>query len=466
MRLHFLGASRQVTGSRYLLEAGGLKIMVDCGMFQEREFLARNWDAPPVDPSEVDVLLLTHGHLDHCGLIPRLVASGYEGPIITSAPSVDLAKIIMLDAARIQEEDAEYKRKRHRKQGHTPPRPPQPLYTTEQAKKAVTLLEGTVYEQPRPLGSDVSVTFHEAGHILGSASLQIAVGAGDAERRIIFSGDIGQWGKPLIRDPKLLDRGDYVVMESTYGDRDHRDEGDVADQMANVINDTVRRGGNVVIPTFAVERAQELMFHLGGLVHGDRIPDISVFLDSPMAVDVTEVFRRHRAYLDRETRALFESGRPPLRFPGLTLSRTVDQSRAINGALGSNVIMSTSGMCTAGRIKHHLRRNVSRSQSTVLFVGYQAIGTLGRLLVDGHSPVRIHGRKYEVKAQIRQIHGFSAHGDRGDLLRWLEHLSPAPRRVFLTHGEADAAESLAKRVRKQMGVEASVPAYGEVVELD
>lgn len=466
MRLHFLGANRQVTGSHYILEAGGLRIGIDCGLFQERQFLGRNWKTPLPESASIDFLLLTHAHLDHTGLIPRLVAGGFDRPIIATEPTVELASIVMEDSRRIHEEDAKYKKKRHQRKGHKGSHPIVPLYTGEDAKRAVSLLKGVRYAQPLKLNDHVSATFHDAGHILGSAILEIMVNEGGSSRRLLFSGDIGQPDKPLICDPSFIESADHVVLESTYGDRDHPEFGDVASQLTNLINDTVEKGGNIVIPTFAIERAQELMFHIGRLVHEDRIKPLPIYLDSPMAVDVTEVFRRHRDYLDQRTRDLFASGQPPLQFPGLKLVRSVDDSIAINDAPPPNLIMSASGMCTGGRIKHHLRQNIGQADSTIVFVGYQSVGTLGRLILDGHKRVRIHGRQHHINARIAQIQGFSAHGDRSDLLEWLRHLKSKPKTVFLTHGEESAALALASEIRSELDLEVSVPEYKDVVELE
>lgn len=466
MRLQFLGANKQVTGSCYVLEAAGLRLMIDCGMFQERQFLARNWDTTYAPDEPIDYLLLTHAHLDHCGLIPRRVAQGFDGPILTVEPTVDLARIIMLDAGRIQEEDAAYKKKRHKKEGRRGKYPEIPLYTAQDAEKSLPLLRGVTYEEPISLNDRVTVTFYEAGHILGSACLEIVVTETGATRRVVFSGDLGQWETPLVGNPSLLKEADYVVMESTYGDRNHKEAGTVDDQLADVVNAAVKRGGNLVIPTFALERAQELIYYLGRLIDTGRIPAVRVFLDSPMAVDITEVFHRHCRYLDDQTRCGFESGTPALRFTGLKLVRDVKDSIALNNMGGTNVIMAGAGMCTGGRIKHHLRANITRPESTILFVGYQAQGTLGRQILDGSPQVRIHGRQWPVRAKIAQIFGLSAHGDHDDLLHWLGGFRRAPRRLFLTHGEEEAAEALARSVEKRYGWTVTVPDYQEAYPLD
>lgn len=465
VKIHFLGANRQVTGSRYCLETEDSKILIDCGMFQEREFLSRNWEPNPIPPDDLDALLLTHAHLDHCGLIPKLVADGFDGPIYCTRPTVPLAEVIMRDSARIQEEDAAYKRKRHKKEGREGKHPVRPLYTDVDVAQTLPLLEGVPYDTVWQVTDSVSVVFREAGHILGSAMLQLLVTERERAYQILFSGDIGQWNKPLIRDPSLFESADYVVMESTYGDRAHQRHGDVETQLCDVINQTVERGGNVIIPTFAVERAQEVTYFISRLVHADKIPDLKIFLDSPMAVDVTDIFRQYRECFDQETWELIVSKQPPLRFPGLHMSRTSAQSKAINNEKEPCIIMASSGMCTAGRVKHHLRKNIHRPESTIVFVGYQAHGTLGRLIRDGKPNVRLHGRNYDVKAQIAQIYGFSGHADRDALLHWVGNLGDSPKHVFLAHGEEDAAESLAEAITEQNGCRVSVPAYQEVIEL-
>lgn len=464
MRLKFLGANRQVTGSRYLLHAAGLTLLVDCGLFQERPFLERNWETSPVDPASIDYLLLTHAHLDHTGLIPRLVKQGFRGSILATEPSVALAKIVMADSAHIQEEDAAYKARRHEKEGRSGPRPVEPLYTAQDAQRAGEQLDAVRYNEPVSLNDHVTVTWLEAGHILGSASLLVRVREAGQERTILFSGDVGQHGKPIIRDPADLDGADYVIMESTYGDRLHEEHGDVATQLADIVNDAVKRGGNVVIPTFAIERAQELMYYFGELARAGRVSRVPVYLDSPMAVDVTEVFRKHLDYMDDDYRALFDAGTPPLHYPGLKLVRSTEESKALNQVRGSNVIMASSGMCTGGRIKHHLKHNIGRTDSTILFVGFQSRDTLGRIILDGATQVRIHGRTWPVRAKVAQIFGFSAHGDRDDLMEWCGRFKP--RCLYLTHGEEQAAESLAARIREHRGWRVEVPAYGQEVALD
>ncbi len=461
MHIQFLGANRQVTGSCYYVEAGGLRLMVDCGLFQEREHLNRNWENAPVDVSRLDAVLLTHAHLDHCGRIPKLVMEGLRAPIYTTAPSAELARIILLDAARIQEEDAAYKKKRHQREGRKPARPVRPLYTVEAAERALPLFKVTHFDEVITLNENVSVRFICAGHILGAAMVELQVRENGQTRRILFSGDLGQWDVPMVRDPIMVESADIVIMESTYGNRNHATVQDVPEKLAAVVNDTIERGGNLIIPTFAVERAQLLMYYLGELIHEGKVPEIMVYLDSPMAVDVTDVFRRHRTYMDAEAQARYAAGTPPFRFPGLELVRTVAQSKAINRIKGTCIILAGSGMCTGGRIKHHLVANIGRTESTVLFAGYQSHGTLGRQIVDGHREVRIHGAMHRVNARIEQLQGLSAHADREDLLKWLGGFTTRPQQVILTHGEEDAALSLATAMR-DMGHEVMVPHYLDV----
>jgi metallo-beta-lactamase family protein len=466
MRLQFQEAARQVTGSRSLRGAGGLRLLIDCGYFQERAFLGRNWEASPVPPGTIDHVLLTHAHLDHCGLVPKLVSEGFGGSILATAATKDLAEIVLHDSARIQEEDAAFKLKRHQREKRAGPYPVKPLYTTDDVNAALRLFRAVAYGRAASLNEKVTVTFHDAGHILGSAMLEVVVRDSGQSRRAVFSGDVGQYGKPIIRDPSAFEQADYVIMESTYGGRNHGEDEPVKDQLCEVINSTVEAGGNLVIPTFAVERAQELMYYMSELLREDRIPNLIAFLDSPMAVNVTEVFRRHRECMDAEAVELLKTGERLMQFPGCSLVRSVNESKAINRIKGSCIIMAGSGMCTAGRIKHHLVNNISRPECSIAFVGYQAAGTLGRQLVEGAERVRIHGRQHKVKARIAQLHGFSAHADQAGLLQWLGCLRSSPRRLFLVHGEDPALTALTDAVRARWGWDVSVPDYQSEYSLD
>jgi len=461
LRIKFLGATQQVTGSCYLLEAGGLRFLIDCGLFQEREYLNRNWDPLPFAADQIDFLLLTHVHLDHSGLIPKLVREGFSGEILTTSASFDMLPIVLLDSARIQEEDASFKRKRHKREGRKGPYPEIPIYTVQDVEHSLPLVKKVPYEKPFFLNNKMSVLFHDAGHILGSAMLQISINEKGRKQNFVFSGDIGQWNKPIVRDPSVFEQMNYVVMESTYGDRNHEDPESIESYLCKIINDTVAAGGNVIVPSFAIERAQELMYYLSLLVRQDRIPFLMIFLDSPMAVNITDIFRQHKECFDKETLKLFQNGNSPFHFPGLRLVRSVEESKAINLIKGSCMVIAGSGMCTGGRIKHHLIQNISRPESTILFIGYQAKGTLGRAIIKGAEKVRIHGRHYPVRAKLEQIQGFSAHADRQGLFKWLSYLNSDPKQIFITHGERKAALSLTRNIREKKGWNVNMPKYLE-----
>jgi metallo-beta-lactamase family protein len=466
IKLSFFGAAGNVTGAKYLLEAGGRRLLVDCGLYQERALQERNWAAFPFEAAALDAVLLTHAHLDHCGLLPRLHRAGFRGRILCTDATAEIAKIVLLDSARLQAEDVAYKQRRHAQKGRTSPYPYEPLYTVEDAERAAALFSPLRYDAPVDLGGGVSCAFREAGHILGSASLAVTARNGGGERRIVFSGDLGRPGMPILRDPAPIGAADYVLVESTYGNRVHKPSERIPDTLARVINQTVRAGGNVVVPSFATERAQDLLYHMHLLLRQQRIPRLRVFLDSPMAVRVTEVFKRHPELLDAETAAMLQRGEHPCDFPGLTLCRTADESKAIQAEKAPCVVIAGSGMCTGGRIKHHLKANIGRRESTILFVGYQAAGTLGRLLLDGLEEVRIHGEMRRVEARIEKVNGFSAHADRNELWDWLAGTGRPPRQAFVVHGEPEAAGEFAALLRSRAGWRATAPGYGDVAELD
>ena len=465
-RLTFLGATQNVTGSRYLLEASGTRLLVDCGMHQERELRGRDWSPFPVPPQSLEAVLLTHAHLDHCGLLPKLVREGFRGPIYCTPATAEIAEIMLMDAAKLQEEDVEFKKKRHQREGRKGPYPEVPLYTVDDAKACLPQFSPVGYKEAVGINKGIQATFHDAGHVLGSAMIKVRVGRNSDERTIVFSGDIGRGDKPMLQDPTRFTEADYMVVESTYGDRELEPTEDMAGALAGVINDTVKAGGNIVIPSFALERAQDLLYYLNQLLLANRIPHLTVFVDSPMAIEVTKVFEHHRELFDKEMLELLRHGKSPFEFAGLRLVSTPEESKAISGVTQPVIIIAGSGMCTGGRIKHHLANNISRPECTVLFVGYQAAGTLGRLILDGAKNVRIHGQPYSVRARITQVQGFSAHADRDDLLRWLSNLSVTPRHIFITHGEISSAEQFSQYLNEKTGFESSVPTYGTIAHLD
>jgi metallo-beta-lactamase family protein len=466
VKIQFLGAARQVTGSQYYLEADGVKLLVDCGMFQERDYLSRNWDARGIRPRNLDAILLTHAHVDHCGMAPVLVRDGFRGPLITTSASADLVELVLKDAAEIQAEDAAFKQKRHRKEGRQGKYPIKPLFSFKDVDRTLPLLHTTQYGQEYKINDQVSAVFHDAGHILGSAMIELLVHDNGQARRLIFTGDLGQMNKPIVRDPETFSQADYIVMESTYGNRDHENGVSVESQLEGVVCETVAAGGCIVIPIFAIERTQELIYYLNRLLHDGRIPQMPVFLDSPMAADVNEVFRDHRDCFDAEALEMLASGQSILKFPTLKVVRSQEESMAINDVKGPFIVMSTSGMCTAGRIKHHLTHHIEQPKCTILFVGYQAQGTLGRQILDGNKEVRIHGRSRLVRARVAQIQGISGHADRSGLMKWLSYFQAPPRQLFVTHGEEDVSLSFAKLVRESMGWKVTVPEYKQTVELD
>ncbi len=466
LSLTFCGAARNVTGSRTLVETPKARFLVDCGMHQERDFLSRNWEPFRIPPRELKAVLLTHAHLDHCGLLPKLVAEGFRGDIVCTRATAEVAKIILQDSAKLQEEDAAYKKKRHMKEGRRGPHPEIPLYTGEDVEKTLPLFRTVEYGEPVAVAQGVTATYYDAGHVIGSAMIRVVVTEGTEERRLVFSGDIGRWDRPMLEDPHTFLSPDYVVMESTYGDRNHDKNRDIKEELAAIVNSAVAAGGHIIVPSFALQRSQEMLYYLNELLLAKRIPPIPVYLDSPMAIRVTEVFKRHGTLFDTEMREFLENGRSPFDFPGLRMVQTTNESKQLNYLKGTAMIIAGSGMVTGGRIKHHISNNISRPEATILFIGYQAVGTLGRHIVEGAGNVRIFGANHAVRARIAQIHGFSAHADRDDLIRWLSSITKDPRRIFVNHGEESASRAFARLLEEEKGLPVLVPKYGQTVPLD
>ncbi len=432
MRISFHGADRGVTGSCHLLECCGRKILVDCGLYQGgRELGEENAEPFGFDPAEIDHVLLTHAHLDHCGRLPLLVKRGFRGEIVTTAATRELSRLVMLDAAHLQEEE-------HRRSGDPP------LYSIIDAFYVLDFFGRTAsYGKPLQLAPGIRVTFLDAGHILGSASILIELEDGEKRKSVFFSGDIGNQGRPILRSPVTPEKADFVVMETTYGDRLHKPFQPSVEEFYKVIEETFRLGGNVVIPTFALERAQELLYFLReGVEKGRLSRSIQVFLDSPMAISATQIFEKHPECFEPKTAEMFRKGRDPFHLQGLHFTRETAESIAINRVSGGAVIMAGAGMCTGGRIRHHLMNSLDRENCSVVFVGYAASGTLARRIIDGAKEVRIFGREVPVRAKIETINGFSAHADQAELLAWHDRIGGNPL-TFLVHGEEESMSRFA-----------------------
>jgi metallo-beta-lactamase family protein len=448
MKISFHGAAMGVTGSCHLLDCAGKRVLIDCGLYQGgRELAAENADEFGFDPASIDFLLLTHAHLDHCGRIPLLVKRGFSGEIITTAASVELARLIMLDSAGLQEEEARYQKRKARRRNGKHEIVAEPLYTVLDALNSLEYFGRKAgYDQPLKIAQGIRATFLDAGHILGSASIVLELEEDGRQHRLLFSGDLGYSGRAILRDPSTPPDVDTVVMETTYGDRLHKQLHPSIEELYEIINRTMARGGNVIIPTFALERAQEILYYLREGVESKRIKHFTnVFLDSPMAISATQIFERHPECYDDVTIDMSHGGKDPFRLPGLHFTRETAESMAINRISGGAVIMAGSGMCTGGRVRHHLKHNLWRQDSSIVFVGYAAQGTLARRIIDGAGHVRIFGEDITVRASVHTIGGFSAHADQAELLAWHQQTGN-PETTFLVHGEERSMHAFAKKL--------------------
>lgn len=464
MRLTFIGAAHEVTGSCYFLEAAGKRFLVDCGMEQGPDQY-ENQDIP-VAFSDVDFALLTHAHIDHSGNFPLAYARGFRGPVYATAATCDLCDIMLRDSAHIQMFEAEWRNRKARRNGQ-----PEfvPAYTMEDAMAVIRQFVPCSYGQVIQIAEGIKVRFIDAGHLLGSSSIEIWLTEDGQEKKIVFSGDIGNTQQPLIKDPEYIRQADYVVMESTYGDRSHGEKPDYVNQLAAILRRTFARGGNVVIPSFAVGRTQEMLYFLRKIKADKLLPEyegFQVYVDSPLAVQATSIFKEHYSdCYDQEAMELIEQGINPIAFPGLKLSITSDESKAINFDEQPKVILSASGMCDAGRIKHHLKHNLWRTECSILFVGYQAIGTLGRALIEGATDVKLFGEEIHVNAEIIRLPGISGHADNQGLMEWAAAFKEKPQRVFVAHGDDQVCDLFAERLKQELGYSAVAPYSGTVVDL-
>jgi metallo-beta-lactamase family protein len=462
--LSFLGATRQVTGSCYLLSTARSRILIECGMFQGPPEVEQQNERPfPFNPAEIDAVVLSHAHLDHSGLLPKLQRDGFRGRIYATPPSLDLLDILLKDAAFLNEKDAEWENRRRERSGRDLVAP---LYTREDAEAALALTSPLAYGEIARIAPDIDLRYRDAGHILGSAVVELWVHEKGETRKLVFSGDLGNAVMPLLHDPEIVREADVLLLESTYGDRDHRPFADTLEEFAQILVDAASSGGNVLIPSFAIGRAQEILYYLGEFHQAGRLPQTQVFLDSPMAIAATEAHQRHMKVFNREARETIQrNGDNPLGFlPSLRFLRTTEESMSLNRITGGAIIIAGSGMCTGGRIRHHLKWNLWREAAHVVIVGFQAQGTPGRALVDGAKTLRLLGEDIAVRAQIHTLGGFSAHAGQTDLVKWAGHFQPPPR-VYLVHGEPDAMQSLQRRLKAVHGWNAVIPAERQAIEL-
>ncbi len=459
-KITFLGAAGTVTGSKYLVEAEGKRLLVDCGLFEgTKELRQRNWEKLPVDPAMIDWVVLTHAHIDHTGYLPRLEEYGYHGPIYANPATRELCELLLPDSAHLQEEDALFAAHK----GYSKHDPPLPLYTVQQAQAVLARFQEIPRAAPFAISPQFEVRPHDAGHILGSSWLELTITENGKSILVVFSGDVGRYDQPILKDPEPPSRADYLLCESTYGDRDHPTNS-VLDQLADVVARVAKRGGAIVVPAFAVGRTQTLMYLLRELEDQQRIPRLPVYVDSPMAISVTDLYMRHREDHDIEfTRE--EQNRDPLNVREVHMTRTVEESKQINNVTSPCIIISASGMITGGRILHHLAQRLPDSRSAVLIVGFQAEGTRGRALLESAKTLRIHGEDVPVRAEIVELNQLSAHADRGELARWLSGLTAPPRQTFLVHGEPAASQALRGIIEARFHWPVTLPTYRESFDL-
>ncbi len=462
-KITFLGATGTVTGSKYLFEACGKKLLIDCGLFQGlKENRQRNWEPFPVNPAEIDAVILTHAHIDHCGYLPRLTREGFTGPVYCTHVTHEFCKLLLPDSAHLQEEDARWANKK----GFSKHKPALPLYTTPDVEKCLKQFSSRHYGESINLADGLRLKFRDAGHILGSAFANIKITQGDTVSKILFSGDIGGPNRPILNDPTQVYEVDYLIVESTYGNRLHGDKQSNREQeLARVINDSVKRGGILIIPAFAVGRTQELLYHIRELEMSGAIPALTVYIDSPMAINATAITTKMQGCYDMTARMLLLDDIEILKTNNLHIAKSVEESKALHAVKGPAIIMSASGMLAGGRILHHLAQRLPKAENTLLFVGYQAEGTRGRALQGGNTEVKIHGQMIPVKAHIETISGFSGHADYREILAWLMGFNRPPKQTFIVHGEPDASQAMSDKIKKQLNWSVTIPKPAQSFEL-
>jgi metallo-beta-lactamase family protein len=460
MKIKFTGAAGTVTGSCHYIEYGDKKLLLDCGLFQGKKDVEKlNQDDFPFDPAEIDYLILSHAHIDHSGRIPLLVKNGFKGKIFASTPTYDLCTIMLMDSGHIHEMEAEWKSQKSMRKGGEPV---EPLYTTEDAQASLSYFSPVIYEQYEEIDDVLTIRFNDAGHILGSSIVEMWFKENGEATKVVFSGDIGMKNKPIIKDPQIIEKADYLIIESTYGNRLHESPEERVGKLSRIILNTIKNKGTVVIPSFAVGRTQEIIYALNEHYDGNNefskaFKNIPVYIDSPLASKATEIFKKNAHVFDEEAREKILSGDNPLEFKNLHFTQTTDESKALNMSTEPKIIISASGMCNAGRIRHHLKHNLWKKNSSVVFVGYQAEGTLGRRLKNGEKEVKLFGEDIYVQANIESVEGFSGHADQRGLMEWLKGFKEAPKKVFVVHGESDARDVFSKMIEDELGFSTVVP---------
>ena len=467
MKISFLGAAKLVTGSNYLIETKNCKFVMECGMFQGSKSIGRlNYQPFAYNPGDIDFMLLSHAHIDHSGRIPKLVKDGFKGKIYCTKATEDLCSIMLPDSGYIQEMETKWDNRKRKRSGR---KLREPLYTVEEAKKSIKHFRPVLYDQTIKINEEITVRFVDAGHILGSAIIELWIKEDGKEIKLVFSGDLGRRNRPILRDLSRIQKADYIIVESTYGNKKNHPSENDAGELISIINNTVKKGGNVVIPSFAVERAQDIIYELNKY-YDESIKSVDkdflqvpVYIDSPLTVSATEIFERNPDCFDEKTLELIKTGDNPLDFRNLIFTRNVEESKQINKTPESKVIISASGMCSAGRIKHHLKHNLWRNESSIVFVGYQAQGTLGRRIKEGEKSVKLFGEEIQVNAKIYTLDGFSGHADKEGIMWWLEGFENKPKKIFIVHGEEEASREISKKIEEELNIVTYIPELGDTL---